>query len=898
MKISFTKSWLMVVMLAFSFSSNQSKAINSQGFDIETYGQELQPAMSNGKQVLFIELVSKPLSEVKISKKRQSVYLKKLSKERSSFLSAANHAGIKLQVRHTYDVLYNGLSIEISKNDLAKIKTLDMVHATYPVYQVMSGHSPIPSETKQVNRETVTVTELTGVAEAHKAGITGEGVVIAIIDSGIDYNHKAFGGSGFPSEKIVAGYDFADNDADPYDDRYGIAAMHGTHVAGIAAGEDDIMVGVAPDAKLSIYRIFGTENPYTTEDILIAAMEQAVKDGANVVNMSWGSNRAEVIKNGLISRAADRMIKQGVVPVVAIGNTLAGPFLPGSPAIARDAIAVGAAYNDDVTELAFKNSQGELIPFRSMYKAEPVPGDGTYELVNVGEASCNPAPEGVSYEGKIVLVERGHFRCRPYTAINYLADAGAEAAIWWQDSWNPERWASPFSSYNEAIKIPATVIRAKDGKTLSTLQDGISLSWGHYYSQEFIFGGLPAYFSSWGPSHELDLKPDVMAPGGFIFSTLPSYAGGYGLNNGTSMAAPHVAGIAALMLSADPSLKAHDVRRVLMSSALPAQYNSDINLGLHPIAQQGAGMVNASRALASLLKVEPAKISLGDLNGAAKTQRLTVENKSSTDMAYNISYEPALSVAPPMNAFWVPRTASISLSLWKKEILVPAEGQSSFEVSFVDSPELPQGSIVSGWIVLTPKEGDEVRIPYLGLSGDYHQLPALNPTFKEFNQSLDNPSLRPETRPFCSGPPPTQAPCCRDPRPGSCGWSIGPSKELTLDFSNDDKYDDTAFVMLSQGFPMLRKYRARIIDSHGKTVAWAKDRFTGLQSLESFEYWVRNSGVATGIDFAQWDGTLESGELAPAGTYYIRLEFDKLGGDGQSYPDFESWTSPTITVIR
>jgi hypothetical protein len=132
----------------------------------------------------------------------------------------------------------------------------------------------------------------------------------------------------------------------------------------------------------------------------------------------------------------------------------------------------------------------------------------------------------------------------------------------------------------------------------------------------------------------------------------------------------------------------------------------------------------------------------------------------------------------------------------------------------------------------------------------------------------------------------------------SCGWSICPSEPLSLDYTNGDKYDDVAFVGLSQGFPMLRKYRVRVLNESGQTVAWAIDRYTGGLSLELFEYWVRNSGAGTGLDFAQWHGFLEDGTPAPSGTYYMKLEMDKLGGDGMSYPDFETWTSPPITVIR
>ncbi|WP_160151977.1 S8 family serine peptidase [Microbulbifer sp. ALW1] len=867
--------------------------------DIEPAAEAVEPVTANGKLVRFIELSSKPLAEAGVNPNRKAAYLKKLAQEQSDFRAQAKAAGIAFTERKHFDVLFNGLSIEVSAEDLAKLEALDLVNATYPIYEVMSGTPPVPAKVPEgTTRENVTVTNLTGVPEAHAAGITGKGVVVGVIDSGIDYNHRAFGGPGFPNSKVIGGYDFADNDPDPFDDQYGAAEMHGTHVSGIVAGNDDIMVGVAPDAKLRAYRIFGTQNRGATEDVLIAAMEQAVEDGCDVVNMSWGSNRAEVIQNGLMARAADRMLKSGTVPVVAIGNSNAGPFLPGAPAIAKQAIAVGGAYDETRKELAFELSNSETVPFRVMYNGAAVPGAGSFPIVDAGVANCQPIPEGVSYEGNVVLLKRGHYTCRTYTAINQFAEAGAEAVIWWQSSYNPESWPGQWNSTKTPLEIPTVIVRTMDGEKIAAMSPGASLDWGHYFDVPGDFGGLTGFFSSWGPSHELELKPDVMAPGGNIFSTVPNYAGDYGVMTGTSMAAPHVAGIAALMLSSNPKLKAHEVREILLSSSTPTRANFDTSLGLQPVAQQGAGMVNALAAIASEVKALPAKISLQDLRGTVASEQITIENKSSKAVTYTLRHNPAISVAPPMTAFWNPSTATADVTFSAGTLTVPADGEASFTASFREPGELPGGSILSGWIELVPEAGDTLRVPYLGLKGAYQELPALNPTFTDINPGLDNPSLRPETRPYCDGPPPTQARCCSDPTPGSCGWSIGKSTPLTLDFTNGDKYDDAAFAMISQGFPMLRKYRARVINEAGQTVAWAKDRYTGLRPAKLFEHWVRNSGAGTGIDFAQWDGVLEDGAPAPAGTYYIRLEFDKLGGDGVSFPDFETWTSPPITVVR
>ena len=873
---------------------------------------ELAPA-AEGRVIRFVELSSAPLADAAengaMTESSEAAYRDQLRQEQADFLAQASAAGLDLVERHNYQVLFNGLAVDVAQSDLAALESLDSVAATYPVYQYMGGGIPTASAVPEgTTRENVTVTNMTHVPEAHAAGFTGAGVTIGIIDGGIDYNHPALGGPGFPNSKVIGGWDFADNDDDPFDDRNGTVAQHGTHVSGIVAGSDDVMIGVAPDAKLRVYRVFGTANPGGTEDIIIAAMERAADDGCNVINMSLGQNRSEIYQQGVFARATDNIAKRGVVPVIAAGNSgTAGPFLPSTPAIAKNAIAVAAAYNTNIEELAFRLADDATkVAYQTMYPGQPAPGMGSDPVVDFGVANCAAIPEGISYDGQVVLVQQGSFSCRSYTQINLLAQAGATAVIWWQNTSNAFQWPSRSGSSNAPFQIPAVVVRRVDVPAIQAQGNEAPLTWGFFTELAFpLFPGLPTFFSSWGPSHELDFKPDVMAPGGYVFSTIPMHAGSYGLMDGTSMSSPHVAGIVALVLSANPDLmghkghKIHDVRNYLMNTSVPAPYNVDPALGLEPAARQGAGMVDAMAAIAAVAKVDPEKIALHDLRGATRTETIKVENKNGVTMTYNVSHVAAISAAPPFTSRWVPMTAAANVTVSPSVLVVPAGGSANLTATFRQPSSVPGGTILSGWIELAPVGGGKsLRVPYMGLKGAYQELPAINPTFVDINTSLDNPSLRSESRPNCTGPPPTQAACCRDPRPMSCGWSIGKNLPQTLDYTNNDKYDDACTVMVSQGFPLLRKYRARVLDASGKTVAWGSDRYTNRQPLDLFEYWVRNSGAGTGIDFAEWYGDLEDGSPAPAGTYYIRLEFDKFQGDGGGYPDFETWTSPAITIVR
>jgi subtilisin family serine protease len=868
-----------------------------------TSAAALAPA-EDGRVVRFVELASPPLADALVASTDEASYRQDLEQEKVAFRAEAAARGISFVERYGYELLFNGLSVDVAIEDLAGLDSLDSVVATYPVYQVQGGGVPVPADAPEgTTRANVTVTDLTGVPQAHAAGFTGEGVVVGIIDGGIDYNHRALGGPGFPNGKVIGGYDLADDDPDPFDDRGGSVSQHGTHVSGIVAGEDGIMVGVAPDAKLRFYRVFGSDNPGGTEDILMAAMEMAADDGCDVVNMSWGSNRIDVLQNGVMARAADKLVKRDVVAVSAIGNAgTAGPFLPGSPAIGKRVIAVGAAYNTKIADLAFQLNNGTDVAYRIMYVGEPTPTAGTYPITDFGVADCEPLAEGTSFAGQVVMVQRGSYTCRPYTQVNMLAEAGAIAVIWWQySSYNPAAWPSQFSSSTIPLEIPTVVVRQFDAEEIALLGSAATLTWGHYVSEPTNYPGLPTFFSTWGPSYELDMKPDVTAPGGYIFSTIPGYYGGYGIMDGTSMASPHVAGVAALVRSANPKLKAHEIREILLATANPARFNQDPTLGLHPIAQQGAGYVDATAAIAALAKASPSKLSLGDLNGLTKIETITVENKTSTDVTYSVSHVPALTAMPPFTSSWMPSTEAATVALGATTLVVPANGSADLDVSFHEPSTVAGGSLLSGWIELAPIGGGKsLRVPYVGLKGDYHELPAFNPTFNEYNPNIGNPSLRPESRPNCDLPPWIRPRCCSDPTPGSCYFDAhaGYNEPQMLDFTNDDKYDDMVFALVSQGFPMLRKYRARVLDESGRTVAYCIDTHTGGLPLELWEYWPRNDGAGTGIDLGEWHGVLEDGSPAPAGTYYIRLELDKLGGDGMSYPDFETWTSPPITVIR
>ncbi|MGW3498719.1 S8 family serine peptidase [Streptomyces sp. NPDC001020] len=238
-------------------------------------------------------------------------------------VDVARHAGIPLTVHRHYRNVVNGLVVKVPAAQADRLTALPGVASVSKpvVYEAPEKPTPVSEDAlkKAVaqaggtsrsaagapsGREVVTTTDLTGVPQAHRQGYTGKGVTVGIVDSGIAYDHPALGGGGFANAKVVGGYDFADEDTDPYDDRYGPAAGHGTQVAGIVAGDDAHIVGAAPDATLRSYRVFGTKNA-ATDDIIIAALDRAAADGVNVVNMSLGAEGER--SSSVLSLAVDNL---------------------------------------------------------------------------------------------------------------------------------------------------------------------------------------------------------------------------------------------------------------------------------------------------------------------------------------------------------------------------------------------------------------------------------------------------------------------------------------------------------------------------------------------------------------------------------------------------------------
>lgn len=803
-------------------------------------------------------------------------------------VEGAGRAGVDLTVTRRYRYALNGLAVRLPASQESRLAALPGVASVSEPVRYEAPEPPTPASEEQARkalaaaaksaknsgRESVTVTGLTGVPEVHRAGLTGRGVTVGVIDSGVAYDHPALGGGSFPNAKVVGGYDFADGDADPYDDTYGSAAGHGTHVAGIIAGDDDRVQGVAPDARLRAYRVFGNSGQGAGDEVILAALDRAAEDRVDVVNMSLGTAIGSR-STDVLARAADRLVSTGTTVTIAVGNGYAGPFRAASPAVADQAIAVGSTFSTGLPHLAM-TLDGDTAPIAFEVSGRgpvtPASGGAPYAVM---PGSCAALPAG-SLRGKIAVFPPAPFSgtgevCRPMDLARTAAAAGAVAAVL-HDPGIPAD-AIPGQPCCDTTTIPFVFVKETDALRILAEPEGTRLRWGAYTALQVPGdqAGLMDYGSAWGPGNELEFKPDLAAPGGYIFSTMPKALGWYGVSSGTSMASPHAAGVAALLLQKNPGLTPLQVRTALQNTATPLAMTGDPERGDQPVAQQGAGRIDAVAAVAAVsdggVTASPSELPLGDLEGRPVTRRITVRNDSDRVLTYKVKHRTAVSAAPPYTGEWKADDAAAGgRVLGPDRVTVRPHSSASVRVLVTQPRGVPEGTLFGGWFEFTATGAahSALRVPYQGLAGDYDAVSALNPSFSALNTTLDNPALRPGAN------------------------SFGRNLPLTVDLTDDSTANDSAAVMLSHGFPLLERLRLQVLDSSGRVVATPRD-----------DSWVtRNSGAGTGMQFYSWDMALKDGSPAPAGTYRLRFVFDKALGDRDHTPGTETWTSPDLTLVR
>jgi minor extracellular serine protease Vpr len=584
---------------------------------------------------VIIELNEQSIVQAKHSGKAQTKanHKKALNQVKADLQQVAKTA----VVNEEYDYVFSGFSVEVSANEIPALLAVPGVKAVYPnvEYTVTSVGEGAEVEEDAISPAMLSSAPHVGANKAWESGYTGKGVKVAVIDTGVDYTHpdldQAFG--------EYKGYDFVDKDNNPQEtpkgDPRGAQTDHGSHVAGTIAANGAIK-GVAPEATLLAYRVLGPGGRGSTDNV-IAGIEQAVEDGADVMNLSLGNSIND--PDYATSIALDWAMAEGVVAVTSNGNSGPNSWTVGSPGAARQAISVGATqlpYN--IYSGSISTTGGESYPSA---KVQGFPSDAEllalsgkeFEFVNVGMGAAADFA-GKDVKGKIALISRGAGIAFFDKAAN-AKNAGAVGAI----IYNNVAGETPDVA---GMPVPTIKTTLEDGnKLLAELEKGNNkVSFTIQFDKGI--GETIASFSSRGPAFGTwMIKPDVSAPGVNITSTIPTHNAasphGYGSKQGTSMASPHVAGAAALLLQAHPTYSVDDVKAALMNTA---EKLIDPATGkAYPHNFQGAGGIRVVEAINADTLVTPGSQSFGtfykDKGKQVATQSFALKNLSSKSQNYS-----------------------------------------------------------------------------------------------------------------------------------------------------------------------------------------------------------------------------------------------------------------------
>ncbi|WP_066155125.1 S8 family serine peptidase [Halalkalibacter krulwichiae] len=636
-KINLFVIYSLIFLLAISsfVSFGSTAQANEAKANVANLHLEVDEASSEMVTVI-VELEEESIVEAKHKGKKQTK--QRLKAERSAIIQDFKKVASSAEVNQEYDYVFSGFSVDIAEKDLYQLAAVQGVKAVYEnqTYQVTSI-----DEAKLVDREGFSPAmadsaPFIGSDEAWEAGFKGEGVTVAVIDTGVDYTHPDLAAN-FGNYK---GWDFVDNNDDPQEtppgDPRGGATNHGTHVAGTVAANGEIK-GVAPLATLLAYRVLGPGGSGTTENV-IAGIERAVQDGADVMNLSLGNSTND--PDFATSIALDWAMAEGVVAVTSNGNSGPNNWTVGSPGTSREAISVGATqlpYNVYTAEIS--TTEGVSYPSAEVmgHPSEEALlnlNEGEFEFVDVGLGGEKDF-EGKDVDGKIALISRGEFAFVD-KAIN-AKNAGAVGAIIYNN-------VAGVQPNIPGLAVPTIMTTLEDGqKLLDELEAGNQTVSFEIEFQKPV-GETMANFSSRGPvMNTWMIKPDVSAPGVAIVSTVPTHnpedPHGYASLQGTSMSAPHVAGAAALILEANPEWSVEFVKAALMNTA---ENLYDIEGELYPHNSQGAGSIRVLEAINTEVLVTPGSHSFGIFSDEeekeVKRQSFTIHNLSNERKRYSIEF--------------------------------------------------------------------------------------------------------------------------------------------------------------------------------------------------------------------------------------------------------------------
>ncbi|KAG8936970.1 hypothetical protein FRC02_009107 [Tulasnella sp. 418] len=858
--------------------------------------------------------------------------------------SALDRRGAKWNLRKEFksDGLFVGASVFVEKDqDLLALAQVDHVKSITPIFLhprpvPQKKHIPTGKDDPKLPPDTFSTHVMTGVDKLHAEGLTGKGIKVAVLDTGIDYRHPALGGGFGPGFKVDHGYDFVGDaytgsntpvpDNDPLD-----CGGHGTHVSGIIAASLDTnfnFSGVAPSASLGGYRVFGCEGS-VSDDVLVEALLRAYKDGNDILSLSLGG--AQGWTSAVTAVVASRIAAAGRIVTIAAGNDgQYGSWYASAPGTGKDVISVASVENTElVIQTATLNNGHAPIPY---YSFTPLNITGSLPLyavstdTTVADDACNPLPDSTpDLGGYLVLVRRGS--CTFATKVNNIKAKGAKQALIYNN-------VDTALSGIDAGGFPTALISQADGKYLVdqfVQKTGVLISFPQTGGSQTIpnpTGGLLSSFSTYGPVNDLYFKPSVAAPGGNILSTYLTNEGSYAILSGTSMATPFVAGAAALLLEAKGKSKSvytgARFRFETTSASIPSSHTDGDPLAT--LAQAGAGLINVYNAVHYGTVVTPGELLLNDTVYFKGQHTIKIENKSKKLQKYTISHEPAGTATTLQNGeaitYPVPLSKNYaSVKFSTTSLSVPA-GQTGIVIATITPPsglDAKTFPVYSGHVRVSTTTEDLI-VSYLGVAAAMKDMKVLDETPYYFDVPLPvvldgsgSPQSEPTNYTFqgddwplllyrlTAGTPSIHIDLVKS------DYSLNKTQKRSLDGDSHLEVED----------PEVGTFYARDDHSHsrralGDFIGWIWDWLfpenrTGtfakvpiVGELAEFLFASRNSNGAYEANgystIALNKPAFANGTAIPNGSYRILVRAQKITGNGKKSEDYEKWLSPVIGV--
>ena len=704
----------------------------------------------------------------------------------------------------TYTHVFNGFAMKIAKSDIGKIEALPDVEKVYldSVFKIIDGEEQNPiraEETSEAEPKLNLGSDMMDLEYMHDRGFTGKGLVIAVIDTAFDVNHIMFSepvsnpklsksdvanliknnslsvsSAGatvsanrvYRSEKIPFAFNYYNLSADTYIDN----EDHGVHVAGIAAGNHgidlngNIFVGAAPDAQLLLLACgTGTVIGALSDASILAGMEDAAKLGADIINCSFGAVN-EYSKTPVVT-AVNTARNAGIMVCVAAGNDGRGYGEPipadiidystlSRPTDVTAAISVASADNTYNYETFYVfEADGNEIHYNSLNKSvsfyDTLQGQD-YEYVYAGKGLKSDF-DNIDFSGKVALLDYGGipFRNKALNAQN----AGAVAVVI-----SHATIQNLVMAPGDPLQIPVAVISENDiNKLIDAENKTIAVLEG--LRKEFVYNSdiQMSSFSSWDTERNLELKPEITAPGGNIYSSIND--DNFGFMSGTSMATPFFAGASALLMeymSANPDKydvqenRATLIENLFMSTADVIIQDNENCIPYSP-RLQGAGLANVEKAAntpvillgdeftADGYTYRKSKISLRSINldeNNTFSVSFTAKNITNEPVTYDsLSMKVITDDADERGYIGDMRELSFSAE-FPESVTVPANGEVTLEIPVtLDKEELDENSeiftngfYIDGYVFLDNSDDSipMLNIPFTGFYGDWNAQPTLD----------------------------------------------------------------------------------------------------------------------------------------------------------------------------